>query len=65
MKKAIFRTEEVVSFLELNQCPLTAESIKEMSIGSDFIDSKLVKKELIDDLWNILTTSVSEYSYVN
>lgn len=63
--KAIFRTEEVISFLELNQCPITAESIKEMSMGSDFIDSKIVKKELIDDLWNILTTSVSEYSYVN
>ena len=63
--KAIFRTEEVISFLEFNDCHQTAQFMKENYSGFNFIDAKLVKREIVNELWPLLLNSVSTYSYTN
>jgi hypothetical protein len=62
--KTLFKTTDLIRFLYNIDCEATAEDIKNRAKGAEFVDSKLVHKLLIDELYEVLAETVNHYTYV-
>lgn len=62
--KHLYKTSDVVKFLIKWDCGLTAESIKFMCNGAEFVDSQLVKRELIEEIYKHLEFELNRYTYI-
>ncbi len=62
--RTLYKTADVVKFLVNWDCQLTAESIKQRANGAEFIDSNLVKRELIEELYKHLDFEINKYTYL-
>ena len=61
--RTLFKTTDVLRFLYNFDCDQTAESIKKKANGAEFLDSKLVKGYLIEEIYTILKETVNQHSY--
>jgi len=62
--KHLYKTSDVVKFLVNWDCDLTANSIKEKASGAEFVDSQLVKMELIEEIYKHLEFELNKYTYI-
>jgi len=62
--KYLYKTSDVVKFLVNWDCGLTADSIKGIAKGAEFLDSVVVKGELIEDIYRHLELELNKYTYI-
>lgn len=61
--KYLYKTSDVVKFLVNYNCELTAESVKDRAGAAEFLDSELVREELIPEIYVYLEFELNRYSY--
>lgn len=61
--KTLFKRDDVVKFLYTWGCGLTAEDIKSKSGNAEFLDSKYVKGFLMDEIYELLSETINQYTY--
>lgn len=59
----LFKTSDVIKFLHNFDCSLTAEVINKKTNGAEFVDSQLVYKELIEEIFIALSQTINHYTY--
>jgi len=62
--KALFKTTDVIKFLCNFDCNMTAEDLKIRAAGAEFVDSKVIRNMLIDEIYKVLTETVNQYTYL-
>jgi hypothetical protein len=62
--KYLYKTSDVVKFLVNWDCGLTAESIKYNAKGAEFLDSEVVKGEMITEIYQHLELELNKYTYI-
>ena len=61
--KTLFKTSDVIKFLYTYECIVTAEDIRKRANGAEFIDSKLIKRNLIKPIYKVLTETLNQHTY--
>lgn len=61
--KYLYKTSDVIKFLVNWNCDLTADSLRNRVGGAEFVDSELVKSELIPDIYTHLEFELNQYTY--
>lgn len=61
--KTLFKTSDVIRFLYTYDCTVTAEDIRKRANGAEFVDSKLIKGNLIKPIYKALTETVNQHTY--
>jgi hypothetical protein len=62
--RTLFKTTDLIRFLYNIDCEATAEDIKSRANGAEFVDSKVVRELLIDELYEALNETVTKYTYL-
>jgi len=62
--KHLYKTSDIVKFLVNWECGLTAESIKGIAKGAEFLDSEVVKGEMITEIYQHLELELNKYTYI-
>lgn len=63
--RQLYKTSDVIRFLVNYDCLQTADSFKRITDGAEFVDSKLVQKHLIKELYAHLEFETNRYTYKN
>ena len=63
--RQLYKTSDVIRFLVNFNCDITAESIKKRTEGAEFVDSELVRRDLIDEIYRHLEFELNKYAYKN
>lgn len=61
--RTLFKTIDVVKWLYEHDCDDTATTIHEECAGVEFLDSSMLRKYLINELYETIENSISKYTY--
>ena len=61
--RTLYKTSDVVRWLYLHNCEGTASTIRDQSEGAEFLDSSVLRKFLIDDLYEVIENEVEKHTY--
>jgi hypothetical protein len=61
--RTLFKTNEVVKFLCDLKCDATASDIFNRAAGADFLESQLVERYLLPELYQELVKTTVQYTY--
>jgi hypothetical protein len=62
--RTLFKTTDLIRFLYNINCDMTGEDLKNRANGAEFVDSKVVRELLIDELYEALNETVTKYTYL-
>lgn len=61
--RTLYKTKQVVHWLYEHECDDTAKTIHEECEGAEFLDSSVLRKYLVTDLYEALENEVNKHTY--
>ena len=61
--RTLYKTKEVVQWLYAHDCDETAATIHDYAEGAEFLDSSVLRKHLIFDLYETLENEINKHTY--